>query len=187
MVGLAPDGSVGGGIGGITRLQKLLFLLEQEEQVVPSGDRFNFRPYKAGPFSPKLYDDLEFLENLGFIESEVTATATEPEAEEVDKLSFEDLIEGEDGGRGGNADEASMKAADAFEERRYKLTGRGREQVEKLLARSDLDPLMKKIRRVKSRFGSYALSDLLYYVYKKYEGMTVESEIKAKVLRGRRN
>jgi uncharacterized protein YwgA len=80
------------GISGITRFQKLLFLLEAEGAVTPSGDGFQFEPYKAGPYSSKLYDDLEFLENLGLIESEVTAEATTAEAAELDRLSFEELM-----------------------------------------------------------------------------------------------
>ncbi len=53
------------GLNGITRLQKLLFLLEREEGLTRSGADFAFTPYKAGPYSSAIYDDLEFLENLG--------------------------------------------------------------------------------------------------------------------------
>ena len=68
LLGVDPNGGIGEGIGGMTRLQKYLFLLDREEQVSPSGPGFEFKAYKAGPYSSKLYDDLEFLENLGSLE-----------------------------------------------------------------------------------------------------------------------
>src|SRR6266436_3719947 len=88
------------GLGGITRIQKLIYLLEAEENIRPEGDGFKFVPYKAGPYSPRIYDDLEFLENLDFIRragaqnpEAVTAEAeaSEPEKAEVD-LTFDDLM-----------------------------------------------------------------------------------------------
>src|SRR5437660_385408 len=93
LLGIGPQsGHFSAGISGLTRLQKLLYLLEAEGHVSPSGDGFQFEPYKAGPYSAKLYDDLEFLENLGLIRSEITAEATPAEAAELDKLSFDELM-----------------------------------------------------------------------------------------------
>lgn len=178
LVGLDPTGVTSRGIGGITRLQKLLYILEQEERVKPIGDTFAFTAYKAGPYSSRLYDDLEFLENLGLIESEVVSEATEPEAAEVDQLSFGDLIS-----NGGPSPEESGRASDAYEERSFRLTQKGLEKVRELLNESGYQPAVDGIRKVKSRFGDHSLSDLLYYVYTKYPAMTVESEIKNKVLR----
>jgi hypothetical protein len=178
LVGLDATGVTSRGIGGITRLQKLLYVLEQEEGVKPIGDAFAFTAYKAGPYSSRLYDDLEFLENLGLIQSEVVSEATEAEAAEVDQLSFEDLISS-----GGPSAEESGRASDAYEERSFRLTQKGLEKVRELLNESGYQPAVDGIRKVKSRFGDHSLSDLLYYVYSKYPAMTVESEIKNKVLR----
>ena len=61
------------GIGGITRLQKLLFLLWKEAGIQEVEAGFEFKPYKAGPYSRKLYDELELLENLNLIHGEVQA------------------------------------------------------------------------------------------------------------------
>ena len=80
LVGLDSDPS---GLGGITRLQKLLFLLEEEEHLKPTEGGYEFQAFKAGSYSPELYDDLEFLENLGLLKGEVTSEASEPEAEEA--------------------------------------------------------------------------------------------------------
>ena len=169
------------GLGGITRLQKLMFLLEREEGV-ESSNGFEFEAYKAGPYSPQLYDDLEFLENLGYIESEVTAEASEPEAAEVDRLSFDHLmgVEVEQSSEGNYVD--GPASADSFEERRFKLTDQGRARIEELLKSENNTPVVNKIRRIKSKFGRFSLNDLLYYVYRKYPEMTTESEILDKIL-----
>ena len=54
LLGVQPDGKIGDGLGGVTRLQKLLFLLEHEAHIQPTEDGFEFTPYKAGPYSSKL-------------------------------------------------------------------------------------------------------------------------------------
>jgi len=159
LLGVAGNREASEGIGGITRLQKLLFLLEQEEHVVPSGEGFTFEAYKAGPYSSKLYDDLEFLENLNLIRKQVAAEGTEEEASEID-FTFEDLIEPER-----EKDDPSGPAADAYEEHRFYLTPEGVQKIRQLLANDTYKPLVDSISRIKSRYGQYSLNDLLYYVY----------------------
>src|SRR6266851_46164 len=124
------------GLGGITRIQKLLYLLESEEHIRPSGDGFNFEAYKAGPYSPRIYDDLEFLENLDYIrrsapneDSDVATEASDPEKAEVD-LTFDQLMGPEDVMASG-ADEIAP-TADSYEESRYYLTENGKRRVEQL-------------------------------------------------------
>src|SRR5436309_923414 len=58
----------GDAVVGITRLQKLLFLIEHEGGLRPTNDDFDFEAYKFGPVSKKLYDDLCLLRELGLIE-----------------------------------------------------------------------------------------------------------------------
>jgi len=176
MIGLS-DNEIKGELGGITRLQKLLFLLEKEAGIKSSGDAFHFEAYKAGPYSPKLYDDLEFLENLGFLKSEEIGESTTEEAAELDALNFDDLIGDSDEPRG---------TADTYIERSFALTEQGRKKIEALLQNDTYKPFVEGIRKIKSKFGNYSLNDLLYYVYTKYPEMTTNSEIKDKVLgRGR--
>jgi hypothetical protein len=179
-VGSQP-GNLSRGISGLTRLQKLLYLLEAEGHVSPSADGFQFEPYKAGPYSAKLYDDLEFLENLGLVRSEITAEATPAEAAELDKLGFDELMGTE---RESALDDSAT--ADAYEERRYALTDKGRARVQELLARRELDPVIEGVRKINARYASHSLSDLLHYVYTKYPAMTVESEIRDQILARRR-
>jgi len=188
LIGL-DDSTFPSGLGGITRIQKLLYLLESEERIHPAGDGFHFEPYKAGPYSPRIYDDLEFLENLDYIrrsapneDSEVATEASDPEKAEVD-LTFDQLMGPEDVMASG-ADEIAP-TADSYEESRYYLTENGKRRVEQLLANKDYKPFIDGIRKVKSRFSKYSLNDLLYYVYTRHPEMTTESEIKEKVLRRR--
>jgi len=170
LLGVDARGEESEGLGGITRMQKLLFLLERED--------------KAGPYSAALYDDLQFLENLGLVQTEVTSEATEAESAELDLLSFDELIDGGAESEEGQAVDG-MAAADAHEERRYRLTPKGMDHVRKLLG-AGMDAARVAadgIRRVKSRYSELSLSDLLYYVYTKYPEMAVESEIRDQVMR----
>ncbi len=173
------------GIGGITRLQKLLFLLWKEAGIQEVDNGFEFKPYKAGPYSRKLYDELELLENLGYVQGEPQGEATEAEAAELEELSFEQLM-----GDGlppfqdvPTRDKATT--ADTFEERRFALTARGLKTVQELLAKPDLKPFAESIRRIKSKYANYSLQDLLYHVYTNVEPdiWTSESEIREQVLR----
>src|SRR6266566_1830025 len=181
LLGTGSKSEVAEGIGGITRLQKYLFLLEREGHIMPTGEGFEFSAYKAGPYSSRLYDDLEFLENLGLLSKKVSAEATEEEASDVE-LAFQDLIEPEK-----ELEDRDTPEADAFEEYKFRLTAKGLNKLESLLKSGRYQPVADKIKRIKSKYGRYTLNDLLYYVYTNYPDMAVESEIKDKVLRRRRN
>jgi uncharacterized protein YwgA len=174
MLGIGKDETdIANGINGITRLQKFLFLLENEDYLekIEGGYKNGFEAYKAGPYSSALYDDLEFLENIGLIEVETSGVATEEEAADID-FTFEDLMDSED-----------IKTPDVYDEKRFKLTKEGLAKVESLLTSKEYSPVVDGIRKIKSKFGNYSLNDLLYYVYTKYPDMTTESEIKDHVLR----
>ena len=180
LVGLGENRSVADGLGGITRLQKYLYVLLEEEAVRPSGDGFGFEAYDYGPYSSKLYDDLEYLENLGYLRSRVTGEASEPEELELDALKFEDLL-------GDDSDvHPAAPPEESREERMFAVTEKGRARVQALLDDPQVADVVQGVRKVKSRFASHSLKDLLYYVYKKYPEMTTESEIRNKVL-GRKN
>ncbi len=185
LLGLEDGKASVAGIGGITRLQKLLFLLWKEAGINEIEAGFEFKPYKAGPYSRKLYNELELLENLNFIRSDVEGDATEPEAAEIESLSFDQLLgEDADAFKDVPSRDASM-TADSFEERRFSLTEKGLQVVNQLLSQPGNRPFVDGIRRIKSKFADYSLQDLLYHVYTKYEsgGWTSESEIRDKVLR----
>ena len=175
VIGMDEGSDPSRGVSGITRLQKLLFLLDQEQGTRPEGG-FDFEPYKVGPYSPRLYDDLELLENLGLIRSEAAAESTITETADISRVSFEDLM--------GGFDEMNISSprADSFEERRFTLTDKGRGRVEALLENPEYSSQVDGIRQVKSKYSRYSLRDLLRYVYRKYPDMTTESEIIDEVL-----
>lgn len=175
MIGIDPEGRTCDGLSGTTRLQKLLFLLEREEKIKATPAGYEFEAYDAGPYSSQVYDDLQVLENLGFISSEVTAESTEEEEAEIDRISFDSLIVD------------SPPAADSYEERRFYLTPKGKERIESMLSSGDYAPLVDGIRRIKSNYGHFSLRDLLYHVYTTYPDMTTESKIREKVLSRRAN
>ena len=171
MLGIGNETDIANGINGITRLQKFLFLLENEDNIKKIDCGYQFEAYKAGPYSPTLYDDLEFLENIGLIKSETSGLATEEEAADMD-FTFEELMDGE-----------NIKTPDVYDEKRFRITEDGAVKVKTLLEKEEFDPVVDGIRKIKSKFGHYSLDDLLYYVYTKYPDMTTESEIKEQVLR----
>ena len=62
-----------GSIRGITKLQKLLFLVEEETKFFEEhGDElaFEFTAHKMGPFSKHVYEEVRFLQQLKAIETE---------------------------------------------------------------------------------------------------------------------
>ena len=176
LIGVDPATQRYNGVSGITRLQKFLFLLDREENIRPDTSGFAFQPYKAGPYSPTLYDDLELLENMGLIRSEGGTESTITESTDINRLSFDDLM--------GGFDELSVgpMKADSFEERRFALTTKGRRRVQQLLDSSQHESAAEGIRRLKSKYSGHSLRDLLYHVYRKFPDMTTESEILDSVL-----
>lgn len=58
-------------INGITRLEKLLFLIEQEWDYESYVDeRFNFIAYNYGPYSKEVYETVDILKQAGLVEEE---------------------------------------------------------------------------------------------------------------------
>jgi uncharacterized protein YwgA len=158
-------------IQGTTRLQKLLFLLENEANLrATKGSDFQFEPWRFGPVSKELYDDLEKLENLGLLETHPIAASSATELDEYG-LSYDDLMGDE-----------KQEAEEITEEKRYRLTPKGIEWVNEHVDRKKQREVVDKIRRVKAKYGALSLQDLLHYVYTKFPDMTTASEIKSRVL-----
>lgn len=62
------SGQINEPIGGITRLQKELFLVQKTLQDEGIKYKYPFRPYRMGPFSRDLYRDIEWLKSEKIIE-----------------------------------------------------------------------------------------------------------------------
>ena len=141
-------------VRGVTKLQKLLFLIEQETEFFEeySDDvAFNFAPYKMGPFSDEVYSELEFLLQLSAIESEPLEKSSDPNQSD----------------RGlGNS--------------KFYITSKGRKiaaQLVKLLEPEYEDELKELVME----YNSMQLKELLRYVYSEYPDYAVESEIQDEV------
>lgn len=189
MLGLSGDDKIDDGLRGITRLQKFIFLLEQEQGIKLEGENaFAFKAYKAGPYSKKIYDDLELLENLGLIRSESTGAATPEEHAALEELTFGHLL-GSDAEALSSESAERAETSDTFDERRFTLTVEGRERIEKLIHSKGAGHFVEGVRKIKSKYANYSLQDLLHYVYTKYEkdGWIEESEIRDQVLSRRRS
>ncbi|MCD2201252.1 SocA family protein [Halobacterium sp. KA-4] len=66
LVPLALLDAMDGEIQGKTRLQKLAFLLDEEE-LGDQFDAYTYRKYDYGPFSKSLLEDIEDLEEKGLV------------------------------------------------------------------------------------------------------------------------
>lgn len=143
-------------VAGITRLEKMMFLLQKETAF--SGklqNKFNFEPWKFGPFSREIYEDLDLLVCLGLVEAEVQELPGYAEYTEEDRL-----IESE-------VDEPVVQKV-------FTLTDRGCRVAEKLKAAiSDKD--WAEIGQLKKRFERVPLTRLIQYVYQKYPETTSKS------------
>lgn len=50
------------------QVQKLFFLIDENVAVGIGGRQFNFEPYDYGPFDKAVYEELDSLQQLGFVE-----------------------------------------------------------------------------------------------------------------------
>jgi len=149
-------------IDGRTRLMKLLFLLQFQvdfpvDKILESKSKYEFQPYHYGPFTKDVYNDLEFLENVGLIEFYTKGIAGEADQNEEEKL-VEDIVIGED------KEDINLE----FKEEGYRLTPAGSTFVTEKLIPTAPEDLLRVIRELKGKFASLPLVSLLRYVYSKY-------------------
>ena len=154
-----PTAAPAGRIDGITRLEKLLFLVHKETDVPEAvQDPFQFQPYNYGPYSKGVYEAVELLE-------------------EARLLREERVLEGN------TLDEMEEAFAIASEregvERRFFLTEQG-SAVAGLLARQHPD-VFGKLAEVKQKYSSMPLRQLIRYVYSRYPDSAVQSRIRDQV------
>jgi hypothetical protein len=155
---------------GITRLEKLAFLLERETDFdavvrIPAED-LHFRPYHYGPYSSELYDAVAFLASIGLVrDRRVDASSRLEVGEEFEGFDWTDLGAG------------SPTAERPYVERRIELTDKG-QLVARLLAERVGSAAVDRITSVKDRFGPLPLRQLLRYVYDTYPQMAAQSRIR---------
>lgn len=182
-------------IVGTTRLQKLLFLIEKEFNINPENGGFKFEAYKYGPASKGLYDDLDFLTLIGYIEKsddkEKLADLDINNIENYTSKMFlsekEDLISNST--KGGDNEYFLIDDKDEIcppeePEEKDSVVYRITEDGIKFLKDNNLTTTIeaKSISELAKRYGNYSITSLLQYVYRNYPNYTEESEIKDRIL-----
>lgn len=205
---LALLGEPGEPIIGRTRLQKLLFLIQDrlaKDGILEDSEflfDYAYEPEKFGPADIGLYQDLDFLQamqlisidgSMGLTQSGVPTldsarviakgAASLPEEDEEDELSFEYLM-------GQKPEEYYVaESEDSDTETSYELTTNGLQTLKRIrdgLANPTqvdrFDRVIKTCAAVRSEYGQMHLKSLLRFVYKTYPKMTTRSVIKGQVL-----
>ncbi len=182
-------------VEGITRLQKLMFLLSKDK-VVAKVRALKFEAYAFGPYRPKIYDDLAFLKNLRLlddgtkqntqfenasVEELIAAAENDPSVPvrdstefDEDTISFDFLMEG-----------VATELPERYQTERYALSRTGFGEVESRLRRAtsdvNLPSVLRTIEDTKTRFNQMPLRELLRYVYTKYPDSAENSTIAGKL------
>ncbi len=153
---------VGEPIRGITRLQKLLFLLWKEgafyEDVPTLYDFNSFEPYDFGPCMDDLYDDLDFADDIGLIGIEEVPSGNEFEGGDEDAFLTD----------------FGFKFVRKPTRKDFRLTEVGLEAAQDVYDRLDTQR-QEQISLIKRRFNSMPFFDLLRYVYRKYPAFAKKS------------
>jgi uncharacterized protein len=147
---------------GVTRLEKLLFLLDKETDFKRElAEPFTFDAYHYGPYSPEVYDAIDFLKGMQLMtERQVDVNSGIDVSEEVAALDKDDLNE-----------------SNPYIERQLLLTDDGKAVAKVLSTR--VSPAGKEaLTEIKDRYGSMPLRQLLRYVYGRYPEFTERSRIK---------
>ena len=162
----APSGSLArhGRIEGITRLEKLVFLIEHETDVRDLlTEHAAFEPYNFGPFSGKVYQAVDTLVAAGLLEDSAELTTSRDDSWEAERV-------------------VGTQPADPYSTRNFALTDRGRKYYNALI--DELPPLTEQLlEEFKTKFGALPLRQLIRYVYKKYPDFTKNSLIRDEILR----
>jgi len=157
----APDtsGRQGEPVRGITRLQKLLFLLWKEGAFYEDiPDLYNFKAYDFGPCMDDLYDDLDFAEDIGLISIEEVPSGNEFEGADEDAF-LRDF---------------GFKLVKRPTRRDFALTEVGKEAAKEIYGKLD-DQRRQRLDQIKRRFNAMPFFDLLKYVYRKYPAFAKKS------------
>ncbi|MGH7861211.1 MAG: hypothetical protein ACRENM_05665 [Candidatus Dormibacteraceae bacterium] len=157
----APDRRGDDAIRGITRLQKLLFVIEQKL----AADRSRFYAYNYGPFNEEVNDAAAALKLQGYIQGVQPVAARRPTYAEMMSSAM---------ARSGPREEGS--GAEDFE-----LSERGHEVAERLRRSNDAyEQLFAYIAELRKEWDT---PELLERVYETWPDMTDRSLIKDQVAR----
>lgn len=152
-------------IQGVTRLEKLTFLLERETNSKEWLDEdAKFEPYNFGPFSRRVYDAVETLAAAGIVTDSARLAGDDMDTWEAREIIGEVP-------EGGNS----------YTTRDFELTERGWRYYSALAKEVGPDALLE-LSAFKQRFGSLPLRQLVRYVYLRYPEFITKSLIRDDVL-----
>ena len=158
------------GLSGITRLEKLLFLMQKETDFERMETFYEFSAHNFGPFSKQVYEALDFLESCELIE--VKERMHSSYYANVGEMLLHQEISSE-----GETPEATMDNDAGAMEKVFLLTKNGRRVTQKLRQiigkRRPRD--MEQLEKIIQRYGVLPLNQLIRYVYRQYPDMTVKS------------
>ncbi|MDE2769234.1 MAG: hypothetical protein OXI70_14205 [Chloroflexota bacterium] len=168
LIDLAEKQDQSGWFRGVTRLEKIIFLLHEEYDAGKwlTTDKPKFIPYKLGPYSRDVYEALDFLSSYNLIDDQFTGGASNIDRSIID--SMEELM-------------TTYSSTIPYEERRFKLAPDGKRAVNSLKTMSNSSAL-QSIDECFAKYGGMPLGRLLRYVYQKYPNYTGQSIIKGEVL-----
>jgi uncharacterized protein len=153
------SGKVNEPIKGITRLQKLLFLLWKEGRFYEAlPDLYDFRAYDFGPCMDDIYDDLEFVQEVGLVRVEEVPSGNEYEG--GDEEAF--------------LKDFGFRLVKSDVRRDFCLTASGL-QAGKSLFESLSDEDRNRLCTIKQKYNNMPFWSLLRYVYKKYPAFAKKS------------
>ncbi len=151
-----------GRLEGVTRLEKLIFLIEKEWEPEWLTEEADFQSNNFGPFSSKIYTAVDTLVAAGLLEdSRAIAESTE------DAWETANIIDD--------------PYSDPYATRNFELTEKGMWYYQALLR--DLPPDVEKdLTSFKGRFASIPLRRLIRYVYERHPEYTDKSLIRDDIL-----
>ena len=161
------SGKAGEPIKGITRLQKMLFLLVQETEIGKKFDeKLSFQAYKYGPFSSELYDSIDFLKEMELIE--IRHQKYDALTQKIEELEYEEDY-------GYVEEESESDTIEVFE-----LGDVGKAMAEDIFEELDKNQ-RNELEDIKKVVNSLPYLELIRFVYTKYPDYAKVSEIKEKV------
>lgn len=164
-------------IMGRTRLIKMLFVFNKEyfkdftkeRLLIDESSLPEFFPWKFGPMSKDILEDLEFFIKIKFIKAtENTVSFAYEEAREFSSIANDISLQ-----------ESSEQE---YTEEAYTLTDIGLKYVESRVWGLLNESQKHLIKELKNRFNKASLRQILKYVYEKYEDYTENSIIKEDIL-----
>jgi len=148
---------------GITRLEKLVFLLTKEGGNDVAG-LFHFTPYKFGPFSKDVYECTEFLRGLGLLDVSERSIESYYATAEEEEL-FREISDSDE------------SAAVGAREKIFQLTENGNKVATRLrqIWSSERPQDLSKIEEIVTRYAGLPLNQIIRHVYGRYPAMATKS------------